>query len=525
MSTQATNETIIKGWIKAENITIGNEVYNFVLNEEPKYVVLGFGNTFLKVSAAYCDTKDYLQLCVDDVQFNRTDPVTRIRYYKAYVTLKRLNAELTAARTAIISEGVIGDSFEITTTFQNTGLRKATDIFFVEKIPNSFTINIDKSNCNINLDSNIIFWKGDLDISQKTDCKYSIISSESGVTKLESNISYNNGLTNKTIIFSPIAFNIKNGSLEIQKSLSTSKMEVSSIFTLNASVTNVLAEEDPEVLFKVDVPKELRILNKTYEFDKDGNIVSWSGKLSKGHKINLSLTLILTNYGNFSIPIIASYTTSGKDKIFINRVNISSIAIPLEVIYLPSSYYVNSSQNFSLYIALKGNTNKYFYKNIEASLSSDIPNFKSTYKNFEKQFGNYSILRVFNDSFTIPDLKHNTTFNITLKVNYETEFDQKMSILKNYEIFFVETYNSPEEKHFNLPLDNLKNKINDSIPLPEQSASSVNEKKRFLAKLIYVIPKSKKGILIAIISIFSLALFISLYLSKRSKRETIEEQK
>ena len=510
----ASNETIIRGWIKAENKTVNDEVYSFVINEEPKYVAMQFDSGLIRVTPSSCDSKDYIQLCVEEIRLNRTDSATNINYYKAYVTVIRLNAEITASRTAGNTEGIVGDSFEIITLFQNIGRRKAENVSFIEKITDSFIIDLikfnqDRLDCIINLDSNSIIWKGQLDLGKKVECKYTIIPNEAGIYKLEPNLTYNDGVSNKSVFLSPIILSIKNGTLEIQKSVSRTQLEISDVFVLNASLINILANESPEIVFEVDIPKGIRILNKTFEFDRDGNTVLWKDKLGKGNKINLSLVLMPMVEGNFTIPIKASYYSSGKDIVFEKRVNISSFAKPLGIIYKQSDSKLNSSQNFSLFVALKSNTDKYYYKNIAATLNSDIPTFKGITFTFDKHIRNYSALTVFNSSVATPMLTKNTTFNITLNIGYETEFDQKMLITRNYELYVVEQYKPSEVKFFNLPLAILKNK-----PTNQTIQGLKLDEEKISSQIYGIIPRTPKGILITVGVIVLLVIVIFIYQRK-----------
>ncbi len=510
----AANETIIRGWIKAEDKTVNGEVYSFVLSDEPKYVVMQYDNTLIKASPPSCETRDYIQLCVDDVQLNRTDPVTNVKYYRAFVTVIRLDADIIASRTASLIEGIVGDSFEILTEFQNIGKRKAENVSFIDKFPDSFIIdlikfNLDKSDCIVDLDKNSIFLVGQLESNQRVKCRYTIIPNEAGIYKLESNLTYNNGVLSKSVFFSPIVLNVKNGTLEIQKSVSKIQMEITDIFVLNSTLTNLFVDNNTEVLFKVEVPKEIRILNKTFEFEREGNIVFWLSKLDKGKEINLSLALMPVHYGNFRIPVTASYSSSGKDFIFIKKVNITSYAKSLDIMYKISANKLNSSQNFSFYIALKSNTNKYYYKSIQASLISDMPTFEEITLIFDKPVKNYSTLIVFNGSIIAPEVSRNTTFNITLNLEYETEFEQEIKDTRNYAVYVVEFYKPSEVKFFNIPLTALnKSKADQAIPGLKLDEQKISE------QILQIIPKTPKGIIMTVVMIIILAISVFVYLRK-----------
>ncbi|MBI2141010.1 DUF11 domain-containing protein [Candidatus Woesearchaeota archaeon] len=183
--------TAVDTWIvSGQTITVEGQSFAVFLSSKTNEIVADYGKGSLFVKNNSCDATGIARICLDNVQYDITD-----RVYKIKIRGISLAPSISITREVSKSEFLAGDVTTFTVTLKNTG-GFARNVTFEERIPVEFEVTETEG---LPLKQGLAAWKGNLDESGTASFSYTVRAKEAFDGSLVSSLTYFDGLRLKTV--------------------------------------------------------------------------------------------------------------------------------------------------------------------------------------------------------------------------------------------------------------------------------------------------------------------------------------
>ncbi|MBI2581349.1 hypothetical protein HYV85_06140 [Candidatus Woesearchaeota archaeon] len=189
--------TAVDTWvISGQTINVEGQSFAIYLSSRANEIAADYGKGSLFVKNNSCDAAGIARICLDNVQYDITD-----RVYKIKIRGISLAPVISIARETSKSEFLVGDTTTFTVTLKNTG-GFARNVTFEERIPKEFEMT---EAYGIPLNQDTAVWNGNLDESGTVSFSYTVKAKEAFDGSLIPSMTYFDGLKLKTVYSTKLA--------------------------------------------------------------------------------------------------------------------------------------------------------------------------------------------------------------------------------------------------------------------------------------------------------------------------------
>jgi len=414
-----TEESLYSGTVEDdEKVNAGNFEFEFKVASEGG-VFIRYDGKGIIIMEGDCKYRDNLHFCVGDISWAYRNMELWKDIYQAEVDIWALKGELDITKNIEKTRLLIDDTSQIETLLQNTGSEAIQNVVFKDDYPDSIRIaNIE--GCSFNKKNNGVEWEGDLAPQVKKSCSYTLSGLQAVKHDSKAEASYFDGVTVQNAYSDEVEIEVRNYSLQTETSLSKDRVGIGEPVNFSIVLENINNEEEISVLsFKVDIPATLKILKKSRELNKKGNILSWRGDIEINEKKNLTMELQAIRTGNTPIYIEKQYKVGEFTRKFTETPNMNVYCDCLTINYEVSDEIVPGKEtNFKVYLLNPSFTNK--FKDIKINVFSNIP-FADQISNFYSVLDKGKSIMLYDYNIIVPE---GGSYYYNISVNYKSEYGQ-----------------------------------------------------------------------------------------------------
>ncbi len=419
--------TIYSNQINTINIT--NKTFSFSLSSAHDTVFITLPtNSIVIVKNGSCETAENYEVCVINSGFWYHNTTLDYDIYKASIKIYSLLLETTKielTRTVETTEFLIGEQTKIMVTLENTGNVEASNIIYLDHIPNSFAIT-QVSDCVIkytNSTHRTVKWDGNLKKSTEKNFYYRIKALQNTTFKSQASISYNNGVKQVQGNSKTSTIIVPDYQLNMILTLDKDEAKLNQETNLNINLTNINNDNSITITsFKIIIPEELDISTPPKYLIQDYKELSWKGNLDKGETKLFNIKLKSKYIGNHTLKPKASFIINNIRKEVEKSISLNIYEKTLSI-NSKVDKEVLSSEKSHISVEIKNPSQTYSFKDIDVVIESDLPNFI----NITEKIGNLKPLeskKIDNIYFTAPDVVGKKDYSINLSIIYESEYNQ-----------------------------------------------------------------------------------------------------
>jgi hypothetical protein len=300
--------TVVDDWVlSGDTITIEEQTFAIYLSTKLNEIVADYGSGSLFIANNSCASTDLARICLDNVQYDFTDRVSKIQ-----IRGISLAPDITITRSVSSDEFLVGDETVFTATITNEG-GLATNITYTEEVPKEFTVT---ETDGVTFKDGKVTWNGKLQEGESFVIIYNVKAKNPFDGGLVASLTYHDGLRLNTLYSSKITLKTTPSIILSNKIGATTTLlgernnvtvNLSNRFGENVNVENLEIIFDPGIM----------ITSRPYGLKKvNDNKYTWSGILPKVNiTLNKSKSWFFefkgTRVGNSDIIARASYI---KDK-------------------------------------------------------------------------------------------------------------------------------------------------------------------------------------------------------------------
>lgn len=310
--------TPVDKWIRSgDTITVEGQSFAIYLSSRLNQVLADYGKGSLFITNNSCESTDVARICLDNVQYDFTDKVTKVR-----IRGISLVPSITITRTASKSETIVGDEVLFSVTISNTG-GLARNITYLEMPQKEFVITSAEG---IPLVSDRAEWKGQLAEGESASFSYKLKALSVFDGGVSASLSYSQGAKLKTIYSSRQSLKVT-PAVVLYAGTGSATALVGERNNITVNVTNQLPETAVMSPLEVVFDPGIKVTSKPYELKAvtPWNYV-WNGEIARVYNRTTNATNLTgwlnttkswffefkgTRVGNSDIRVRASYRTAG----------------------------------------------------------------------------------------------------------------------------------------------------------------------------------------------------------------------
>jgi len=452
-----------------DTINISNSLFEFRIDSVSSKVYVEIDVSAIIIENGECKIKDKLDICIKNVSFSYRNYTAWYDVYKATVDVYQIKSTIDATQTIGQNNLLIDEETTAELDIENTADVVAEDVTATIKIPPSILVT-EAEGCKKTLDS--IVFNADVYPMQIKKCTYKIQGIFGDDFELTANITYFDGIEEKSATSNTISGKVYNHSLRISFKLNKTDFDIQEKLNLTIDIENTNDDYDLHITtLSIKIPEKLLLLKTPQGTNSNSRLIGWSGTLAPKEKKSFILELQGLVTGNYSVLTEASYKISKFSRTAENTANIGVYCDCPYISHDFSQQIAVPDQRVGLKALIINPNSIHHFRNIKLSYLTDIPNIQD-FSTAYSQISPLESIKIFDSSITTPPLKEIYHFNIT--AIYESSSNQIFVVKKN---LIIKTPGADEE-------DIL---VEDEVIASEQENKTIAEKENETAAEIETI--------------------------------------
>lgn len=530
-------ELIYSGTVEdKDTVNISNSLFEFRIDSVSSKVYVEIDVSAVIIANGECKIKGNLNICIKNVSFSYRNYTAWYDVYQATVDVYHIKSTIDATQTIGQNNLLIDEQTTAELAIENTADVVAEDVTATIKIPASILVT-EVEGCKKTHDS--IIFNADVYPMQIRKCTYKIQGLTGADFELTANITYFDGIEEKSATSNSIIGKVYNNSLSISSKLNKTSFDIQEKLDLTIDIENINDAYDLRVTtLSIKLPEKLLLLKTPQGTNGNSRIISWSGTLAPKEKKSFIVEFQSLTTGNYSVLTEASYKISKFSRTAENTANIG--------VYCDCPYI---SHDFSQQIAVPDQrvTLKAFvinpskihnFRNVKVNYITNIPNIQD-YSTAYASIRPFETIKIFDSPIITPPLNEIYHFNIT--VVYESAANQVFVVKDNIIIKVPGWEEKIPEKEEKIEFEEQgetkeqqeaeeQQKTEEVIPTQEKTEEVSEEKKKESSKeetpAATIIGKEKPIKAYTIIAYITALIFILVVIItfKRKKHEKAKEQ-
>src|SRR3989338_2783436 len=241
-----------------DTINISNSLFEFRIDSVSSKVYVEIDVSAIIIENGECKIKDKLNICIKNVSFSYRNYTAWYDVYKATVDIYQIKSTIGATQTIGQNNLLIGEETTAELAIENTADVAAEDVTAVIKIPPSILIT-EAEGCKKTLDS--IVFNADVNPMQIKKCTYKLQGIAAENFKLTANITYFDGIEEKSATSNTISGKVYNNSLRISSKLNKTDFDIQEKLNLTIDIENTNDDYDLHITtLSIKIPEKLLLL-------------------------------------------------------------------------------------------------------------------------------------------------------------------------------------------------------------------------------------------------------------------------
>ncbi|MBW2970606.1 DUF11 domain-containing protein [Candidatus Woesearchaeota archaeon] len=331
------------------NATISYDSLSFQLQINPDWDIVAVeqGTYMMLIPIGSCQSTTTHNVCFLDARWDITkdygayDPFTEKKTPDLHITIKNVQPALKVVRSSDKKELLLNEIATITVTIDNTGYKKATDLWYVETLPISLEV---ISGDYMIKKSGTLIWQLPSLIGSTT-FTYKVRQFREQTASYDAELTYTYDGETKTVIPNKITMKpgVAENPLEFESTLSNSKPRVGEWFVYTVTLENTDDDEMQIENFRIVFPQEAAIGQIESKAQLLQNTATWQGTLRPEEQVFFKYKARFQQTGDFTIEASANntfysdierrYNTRGNQVIKKAQVSIQSVVPSLSFMF------------------------------------------------------------------------------------------------------------------------------------------------------------------------------------------------
>ncbi len=428
--------TPVDKWMRSgDTVTVEGQSFSIHLSSRLNQVLADYGAGSLFIANNSCESTDVARICLDNVQYDFTDKVTKL-----HVRGISLAPSITITREASKSETIVGDEVLFSVAISNTG-GLARNMTYQELPPAEFVVT---EASGLPLAPGRAVWKGQLAEGESASFSYKLKALKVFDGGLVASLSYSQGAKLKTVYSSKQSLKVT-PAVVLYAGIGSAAALVGERNNITVNVTNRLPETATMAPLEIVFDPGIKVTSKPYELKAltPWNYV-WNGEIARVYNRTTNVTNLTgwlnttkswffefkgTKVGSSDIRVKASYRTAGNPELTVLPEKKQSVVVSSREVIVRTSLgevTIEANQRKRLKVWLQ-NLNPYAgLKAVHANASTALVYLPD----FFGEIGAGEQVLLADKYFYAPKVNSSTSYPIVTNVSYFTEFGDNFS--KNF---------------------------------------------------------------------------------------------
>ncbi len=429
--------TPVDKWVlSGETITVEGQSFTIYLSSRTNQVLADYGKGSLFITNNSCESTDIARICLDNVQYDYTDKVTKVR-----IRGVSLAPSMTITRTASKAETIVGDEILFTVKLSNAG-GLARNMTYLEIPPKEFVVT---ETDGLKLVPARAEWKGKLDEGESVSFSYKLKALSAFDGSLVASLSYNLGSRIKAVYSSTQALKVT-PAVVLYAGIGSATALVGERNNLTVNVTNRLSETAVMAPLEVVFDPGIKVTSRPYEFKA---VTPWSyvwnGEVPRVYNQTTNVTNLTgwlnitkswffefkgTSVGTSDMRARASYRTVSNPEITAVPEKKQSVVVSNKEVIVRTSLKevtMEKNQRKRLKVWLQNLNPHAELRNVHANISTGLVYIPDA---FLGKMGAGEQVLLADEQFYAPVVNSSTGYVIATNVSYFTEYGDNFS--KNF---------------------------------------------------------------------------------------------
>jgi len=303
-------------------------------------------------------------------------------------------------------------------TIENTADIAAEDVKATINIPSSIFVT-ETEGCKKTFDS--VIFNADVNPRQVRKCIYKLKGLTADNFGLTANVTYFDGVEQKSATSDTLNVKIYNHSLKISSELNNkSKFDIREKFNLTIDIENINDQYDLYIsTFNIKIPEKLLVVKRPGDTTGTNRIITWSGTLAPNENKNFTIELQTGVTGKYSILTEASYKIS---KFSRTAKNTTTIEVYCDCPYLSHEFSMQITepgQRVGLKAFITNSNLIHDFRNVQIKYATNIPDIQD-FSIVHSRIKPLETIKIFDSSIIVPDLDEVYHLNITSIYEFST---------------------------------------------------------------------------------------------------------
>ena len=404
-------ELIYSGTVEDKGtLNISNSLFEFRIDSVSSKVYVEIEVSAVIIESGECKTKGNLNICIKNVSFSYRNYTAWYDVYKATVDVYQIKSTIDATQTIGQNNLLIDEETTAELDIENTADVVAEDVTATIKIPPSILVT-EAEGCKKTLDS--IVFNADVYPMQIKKCTYKIQGIFGDDFELTANITYFDGIEEKSATSNTISGKVYNHSLRISFKLNKTDFDIQEKLNLTIDIENTNDDYDLHITtLSIKIPEKLLLLKTPQGTNSNSRLIGWSGTLAPKEKKSFILELQGLVTGNYSVLTEASYKISKFSRTAQSTANIGVYCDCPYISHDFSQQIAAPDQRVTLKVFVTNPSKIHNFRNVKVNYITNIPNIQD-YSTAYSKINSYETIKIFDSSIITPPLNEIYYFNIT----------------------------------------------------------------------------------------------------------------
>ncbi|MFH0868352.1 MAG: hypothetical protein V1831_03485 [Candidatus Woesearchaeota archaeon] len=404
-------ELIYSGTVEDKDIiNVSGRSFEFKIDSVSRKVYIKIDTSGIIIPAGDCEIKDGWDICASNVTLSYRNYTAWYDVYKTNVNIYQLKSTLDAISSIEKNNLLIGEETIAELTLENAADIAAENVAAAVNIPSNLLVT-SVEGCK-NAITRVIF-DADVYPKQVRKCTYKLQGLGGGDFKLKANVTYFNGIEEKTVTSNTISGKVYNYSLEISSKLNKIRFDINEKINFTVNIKNTNGDYDLTITnFNIKLPENILLVKKPKDAVANDRIISWSGTLAPNEDKEFTAQLQVSVSGNYSIVSEANYKLSKFSRTEKNTLNLE---IYCDCPYVTHEFFNKITipgQKEDLKALIINPSSVNYFSNVKVDYVTNIP-YLQDFSTAYSQINPLETIKLFDSPVTIPNLSEFYYFNIT----------------------------------------------------------------------------------------------------------------
>lgn len=421
------------GWhYSGDTFTVDDDVYLVTHFDFYDYsVVLQVNEDSYVITEGTCKTLSTMQYCIEeifrDIENADEDDYIKFEAGVAYaginVIIYTRGPDIDVSRSFSTTTPELNGEVSVTVTVKNDGTEGTDSFYFKDSLPEEVLIT--GSSSGTTRSSRTVRYEVYLSpgIEKTFTYKFKVTDYVEFTTKPESAFTYEGVKTNVSVSSKTIKVNKP---YTLTATLSPGTVEATDQSAISIKVENDVSEDITVDDLRITIPSYISLTTKPGELEKKNEKYYWSGIIGTDDYKMINLLIKPVKSGTYEFPVSIEVTDSEEKQFSETKtLKLTSKIEELNPILSVIDTSISEGANFRVAFSVENPNDRISFKNIEASIISDI--FPEMKVELEELMPGHTKTLLVNDTLTAPFLDDKTNYVIEAKGIYETSTNEKFN--------------------------------------------------------------------------------------------------